>query len=81
MERKCFKKRKGKERNKKGKLRRKSKGERKLNAVVREGLPDGSVVKTLPSNAEEAGSVPFEGTRIPHASLTKKSKQETETNL
>ena len=63
------------------KSRRKSKGKRKMNAVVREGLPCGSVVKTLPSNAEDAGSIPVQGTRIPHASLAKKSKHETETNL
>ena len=81
MEGKCFKKRKGKERKEKGKSRRKSMDKRKMNAVVREGLPCGSVDKTLPCNAENAGSIPVQGTRIPHASPTKKSKPETETNL
>ena len=74
MEGKCFKKRKGKERKEKGKSRRESMDKREMNAVVREGLPCGSVDKTLPSSAEDAGSIPVQGTRIPHASLTKKIK-------
>ena len=30
-------------------------------------FPGGSVVKNLPSNAGDAGSIPGKGTRIPHA--------------
>ena len=30
-------------------------------------FPDGSVVKTLPSNAGSAGSIPGWGAKIPHA--------------
>ena len=32
-----------------------------------EGLPGGPVVKNLPSNAGDMGSVPGGGTKIPHA--------------
>ena len=31
-------------------------------------FPGGSVVKNLPSNARDAGSIPGQGTNIPHAS-------------
>ena len=31
-------------------------------------LPEGPVVKTSPSNAGDAGSIPVWGTKIPHAS-------------
>ena len=30
-------------------------------------FPGGPVVKTLPSNAEGAGPIPGQGTKIPHA--------------
>ena len=30
-------------------------------------FPGGPVVKNLPSNAGHAGSIPFRGTKIPHA--------------
>ena len=30
-------------------------------------FPDGPVVKNLPSNAADAGSIPGQGTKIPHA--------------
>ena len=30
-------------------------------------LPDGSVVKNLPHHAEKVGSIPGEGTQIPHS--------------
>ena len=36
------------------------------------GLPVGPVVKTLPSNAEGAGSIPGQGTKIPDACRPKK---------
>ena len=35
-------------------------------------FPGGPVVKTLPSNAEGAGSIPGQGTKIPYASQPKK---------
>ena len=31
------------------------------------GLPDGPVVETLPSSAGGAGSIPGQGTKVPHA--------------
>ena len=30
-------------------------------------FPDGPVVKNPPSNAEDTGSIPVQGTKIPHA--------------
>ena len=44
-------------------------------------LPGGPVLKTSPSNAEGAGSIPSQGTKIPHASQPKKSQHQTETIL
>ena len=44
-------------------------------------FPGGPVVKTLPSNAVGAGSIPGRGAKIPHASGPKKTKQKTETIL
>ena len=38
-------------------------------------FPGAPVVKTPPSNAEDAGSIPGWGTKIPHASQPKKKKQ------
>ena len=37
-------------------------------------FPDGPVVKTSPSNAGVAGSIPGQGTKIPDASMPKKKK-------
>ena len=37
-----------------------------LKRITRD-LPDGAVVKNLPCNGEEVGSIPDWGTRIPHA--------------
>ena len=34
-------------------------------------VPGGPMVKTLPSNAREAGSIPGLGAKIPHASWSK----------
>ena len=76
MEGKFFKKRKGKERKEKGKSRRKSMDKRKMNAVVREGLPCGSVDKTLPCNAENEGSIPVQGTRILQAERHDQNKKQ-----
>ena len=44
-------------------------------------LPGGPVVKTLPSNAGGAGSIPGGGARIPHASWPKNQNIETEAIL
>ena len=30
-------------------------------------FPDGAVVKNLPCNAGDAGSIPGQGTKVPHA--------------
>ena len=45
------------------------------------GLPCSSVVKTLPSKAGGTGSIPGQGTKIPHASRAKNQKHNTETAL
>ena len=42
-----------------------------LKKVSFRDFPDGPVVKTLPSSAGGAGSIPGGGTRIPHASRPK----------
>ena len=39
------------------------------------GFPGGAVVKTSLSNAEGAGSIPGQGSKIPHALWPKKKKQ------
>ena len=39
------------------------------------GVPGGPVVKTLPSNAGGAGSIPGEGAKIPHALQPKKQTE------
>ena len=44
-------------------------------------FPGGPVVKTSPSNAGGAGSIPGRGTEIPHASGPKHQKHKTETIL
>ena len=41
----------------------------------RKDFPGGPVVKTLPSNAGGAGSIPGQGANIPHASGPKKKNQ------
>ena len=38
-------------------------------------FPGGPVVKTSPSNAGGAGSIPGQGAKIPHASQPKKKKK------
>ena len=45
------------------------------------GFPGGPVVKTSPSSAGGAGSIPGWGTKIPHASQPKKQKCKTEAIL
>ena len=35
--------------------------------IVLRNFPGGPVVKNLPSNAEDAGLIPGQGTKIPHA--------------
>ena len=44
-------------------------------------LPGGPVVKTSPSSAGGAGSIPGRGARIPHASGPRKPKHKTEAIL
>ena len=44
-------------------------------------FPGAPVVKTPPFNAENAGSIPGWGTKIPHASQPEKTKQKTEAIL
>ena len=45
-------------------------------------FPGGQVVKTLPSTAGDVGSIPGQGTKIPHASRPKKKpKYKTKTVL
>ena len=39
-----------------------------LNKSILEGFPGGPVVKNLPHNAGDGGSIPDWGTKIPHAS-------------
>ena len=46
--------------------------EMKIN--LRGDFPGGPVVKTLPSNAGGAGSIPGQEAKIPHASQQKKKK-------
>ena len=43
-------------------------------------FPGRPVVKTSPSNAGGAGSIPGEGAKIPHASYGIKPKHKTEAN-
>ena len=38
-------------------------------------FPGGAMVKTVPSNAGAAGSIPDGGTKIPHASLLKNQNE------
>ena len=42
-----------------------------LKAVIRGDFPDGPVVRTSPSHAEGAGSIPGQGPQIPHALQSK----------
>ena len=42
---------------------------------LRGGFPGGPVVKTLPSSAGGAGSIPGQEAKIPHASQRKKKQQ------
>ena len=42
-------------------------GREKVKILAKEGLPGGSVVKNPPSNAQDLGSIPGRGTKIPHA--------------
>ena len=44
-------------------------------------FPWQSSVRNLPSNAEGAGSIPGQGTKIPHASQPKKTKHKTDAIL
>ena len=48
-----------------------------INKTKRKGLPGSPVIKTSPSNAGGAGSIPGRGAKIPHALWPKKqsSKQ------
>ena len=39
----------------------------KLNSIIQWDFPCGPVVKNPPSNAGDAGSIPGQGTKIPHA--------------
>ena len=41
----------------------------------------GPMVKNLPSNAGDMGSIPDQGTKIPHALRQKKTKRKIETIL
>ena len=43
--------------------------------IIFRDLPDCSVVKMPPSNAEGAGSIPGQGTKIPHAASSQKLKK------
>ena len=36
-------------------------------SIISQDIPGGPVVENLTSNAEEAGSIPDQGTKIPHA--------------
>ena len=45
------------------------------------GFPCGPVVKTLPSSTVGVGSIPGQGTEIPHALQPKKTKHKTEAVL
>ena len=40
---------------------------RKPKIILRGDFPDGQVVKNLPCNAGDVGSIPGLGTKIPHA--------------
>jgi len=44
-------------------------------------FPGGPGVKTSPSNAGGGGSIPSQGTKMPHASRAKKAKHKTEAIL
>ena len=44
-------------------------------------LPGSPVVKTSPSNAGSASSIPGQGAKMPHASQPKKPKHKTEAML
>ena len=44
-------------------------------------LPGSPVVKTSPSNAGGAGSIPGQGAKMPHAPQPKKPKHKTEAML
>ena len=48
---------------------------------VSRDFPGGPVVKTLPSNAGDAGSTPDWRAKIPHASAAKKPQRKTEAIL
>ena len=47
----------------------------------KEDFPDSPLVKTSPPNARGVGSIPSQGTKIPHASWPKTSKHKTEAIL
>ena len=51
-----------------------------INIYAPRDIPGGPVVKTLPSNAGSKGSIPGQGTKIPHA-LWPKSQNKTEAIL
>ena len=55
--------------------------EASLTGYVEWGLPDGPVVKTLPSKLGGAGSIPGQEAKIPHALQPKKPKHKTKTIL
>ena len=42
--------------------------------MLRRDFPGGPGVKTLPSNAGDAGSIPGQGAKIPHCFVDKKPK-------
>ena len=56
-------------------------GQNNLNNDQRQDLPDGPVVKTSPSTAGGAGSIPGQETKIPHASWPKNQSNKTEATL
>ena len=53
----------------------------KLKTCITRDFPAGPMVKTSPSNAGGAGSIPGQGAKIPHALGPKKPKHKTEAIL
>ena len=49
--------------------------------IIFRDIPGGPVVKTSPSNAGGAGSIPGRGAKIPHTSWPKETKHKTEAIL
>ena len=49
--------------------------------MVPRDFPGGPLVKILHFNARDVGSIPGQGTKIPHALRAKKSKYKTEAIL